>query len=103
MDLSTSEQAEILRTFEKGRRLYQLTNADGWNDLLDIMEAEVVKAEFRLMNSHDGSSNELLRDLRAHARAARSLFEQLQLRINAEIENSRQTIEFGTSFKNTNL
>jgi len=87
VNLDSGRQAEIMKSFERGRRLYQLVNSQGWTDFLDIAEAEVVKAEFRLMNVAAGSTSELVRDLLAHARAARSNFEQIQLRVNAEIES----------------
>lgn len=105
MDVEQQERIETLQTFEKGRRLFLLTKADGYQDLLDILEREVVKAEFRLMNVTAGASPELLRDLHAHARAARSIFEQLQLRIAAAIENGRQLPQLDTSldYQITNL
>lgn len=104
MDIERTEKAEILQSFEKGRRLFQLVNSEGWNDLLDILEAEVVKAEFRLMNLQAGASAELLRDLHAHARAARTIFEQLQLRVNAEIESGKESLQYSPiSYQTTNL
>lgn len=90
MDVETQEKLDSLQAFEQGRRLFLLTQTDGYSDLLDILEQEVVKAEFRLMNLTAGASSELLRDLHAHARAARSIFEQLQLRIASAIENGKQ-------------
>ena len=86
MNLEQTRQAEIMRAFEQGRRLYQLTHDPAYQDLLDILEAEVVKYEFRLLNLEAGTHTELLRDVLAHAKVARSIFEQLQLRINASIE-----------------
>lgn len=103
MNLEDVEKVEILRSFEKSRRLYQLTHSEGWADLLDILEAEVIKAEFRLMNLPAGSSAELLRDLHAHARAARTIFEQVQLRVNAEIESGRELANEPPSYQTTNL
>lgn len=103
MDIEQSEQADILKQFEKGRRLFLLRNSEGWNDLLDILEAEVTKAEYRLMNTPAGSATDLLRDLHAHARAARSIFEQLQLRVNAEVEQGKQIPQIVNTYQNNNL
>lgn len=98
------EQLDIFKTLERGRRLFQLRNSEGYADLLDMLEAEVVKAEFRLMNTPAGSSTELIRDLHAHARAARTIFEQLQLRLNAEIEHGKDaTLNSLNDYNNTNL
>ena len=98
------EQLEIFKTLERGRRLFQLRNSAGYGDLLDMLEAEVVKFEFRLMNTPAGSSTELVRDLLAHARAARTIFEQLQLRLNAEIEHGKDaTMEAVNDYNTTNL
>jgi hypothetical protein len=98
------EQLDIFKTLERGRRLFQLRNTEGYNDLLDMLEAEVVKSEYRLMNTPAGSSNDLLRDLHAHARAARTIFEQLQIRLNTEIEHGKSaTLEAVNDYKTTNL
>jgi len=85
MNLEQTRQQEIMHVFEKGARLYQLIHSTGYADLLDILEAEVVKFEFRLMNLPPGTENQLLRDTLSHARVSRSIFEQLQLRIQALI------------------
>lgn len=98
------EQLDIFKTFERGRRLFQLRNTAGYSDLLDIFEAEVVKWEFRLISRPQGATNELLRDLSCYATVARSLFEQLQLRLNAEIEQGKNsTMEAVNDYKTTNL
>lgn len=98
------EQLDIFKTFERGRRLFQLRNTAGYSDLLDMIEAEVVTSEFRLMNTPAGSSNDLLRDLHAHARASRTIFERLQIRLNAEIEQGKDsTLEAVNDYKTTNL
>ena len=86
MNLDHERQAEIMSAFEKGQRLYSLLHSPGYQDLLDILEAEVTKYEFRALNLKAGVSHNLLRDTIGHARTARSIFEQLQLRINASIE-----------------
>jgi hypothetical protein len=86
VNLDTARQAEIMSAFEKGIELYQLQHTAGYTTLLDILEAEVVKYEFRLMNLAPGSDVKLLNDTHSHARVARSIFEQLQLRIQAMID-----------------
>ena len=91
--LERQEQAEIFENFERGRKLYQLVNSEGYQVLLDIFEAEVIKYEFRLLNLPSGSTNEMVRDILAHAKVARSIFEQLQLRIHAEIESGLEVAQ----------
>jgi hypothetical protein len=86
VNLDQTRQTEIMTAFEQGVRLYQLVNNQGWNDVLDILEAEVIKYEFRLMNLAPGSDAKLLNDTHGHARVARSIFEQLQIRIQAAID-----------------
>lgn len=86
MSLDNSEQAEIMQNFERGQRLYQTTHTSGWADVLDVLEAEVDKAEFRLLNVAPGSDPKLVNDLLMSARAYRSLFEQLQLQVARRIE-----------------
>ena len=86
MNLDQAKQSEIMQAFEKGVRLYQLAHSPGYTDILDILEAEVVKYEFRLMSLSPGSDPRLLHDTHSHARVARSIFEQLQLRIQAAID-----------------
>lgn len=88
MDLERERQAEIMRVFEKGQRLYQLAHSPGYQDLLDILEAEAVKYEFRLLNLPAGTEEKLLRDVMAHAKVSRSILEQMQIRVNAQIEQS---------------
>lgn len=105
MELEQTEKLEVLKQFERGRRLFHLVRSDGWGDLLDIIEVEVIKSEYRLMNTVAGASNELLRDLHAHARAARSIFEQVQLRVNAAIESGKEVpqIDDALDYQTTNL
>ena len=86
MNLDQTKQAEIMAAFEKANKLYQLVNTPGWSEVLDILEAEVVKYEFRLLSLPAGSTRQLLDDTHSHARVARSIFEQLQLRIQAAID-----------------
>ena len=86
MNLDHERQAEIMSAFEKGQRLYSLLHSPGYQDLLDILEAEVTKYEFRALNLKAGVSHNLLRDTIGHARTARSIFEQMQLRVNAAID-----------------
>lgn len=90
MNLEQQEKAEMLRDFERGRRLFITTHSEGWNDVLDLLEAEVIASEFRLINQPAGASDELLRDLHSHARAARTIFERFQLRIAAQIESGKE-------------
>jgi hypothetical protein len=75
-----------MKVFETGRRLYQLTHNAGWQDVLDILEAEAVKYEYRLLNLAPDASETLLRGVQAHAQVARSIMEQLQLRIASLVE-----------------
>lgn len=86
MNLDQERQQEIMSSFEKGARLYQLSISDGYKDLLDLLEAEVVEYEFRLMNLPPGTDNKLLNDTHSHARVARSIFEQIQIRIQAAVQ-----------------
>jgi hypothetical protein len=88
LNLDQERQQEIMSAFERGSRLYQLSISDGYKDLLDLFEDEVVLYEFRLMNLAPGTDPQLLRDTHSHARVARSLFEQLQLRIQAAVQNA---------------
>jgi hypothetical protein len=89
--ISVDHQRDILRSFERGRRLFILTHNEGWQDVLDIMEAEVVASEFRLMNVPAGSTSDLVRDLLMDARARRAMFERTQLKILADIEQGKKT------------
>lgn len=82
------QQRELLRELERGHRIAQLLKAPGYADLLQILEDEVAKSEFRLINLPPGSSIELLRDLHIAARVSRSLLEQLQLRLHGIVEAS---------------
>jgi hypothetical protein len=86
VNLEQERQQEIMSAFEKGARLYQLTVNDGYKDLLDLLEAEVIEYEFRLMNLPPGTDAQLLRDTHSHARVARSIFEQIQIRIQAAVQ-----------------
>lgn len=86
MNLDQQQQVEIMSAFEKGARLYQLTVHDGYKDLLDLLEAEVIEYEFRLMNLPPGTKPKLLNDTHSHARVARSIFEQIQIRIQAAVQ-----------------
>lgn len=86
MNLDQERQQEIMSAFERGSRLYQLSVSDGYKDLLDLLEAEVIEYEFRLMNLPPGTDNKLLNDTHSHARVARSIFEQIQLRIQAAVQ-----------------
>ena len=86
MNLDQERQQEIMSAFEKGARLYHLTVHDGYKDLLDLLEAEVIEYKFRLMNLPPGTDAQLLRDTHSHARVARSLFEQIQIRIQAAVQ-----------------
>jgi hypothetical protein len=88
--ISVEEQAEVLKSFERGRRLYIVTHSDGWKDVLDIFEDEVVKSEFRLMNATADNEDYLVRNLQISARERRSMFERIQLRILAEIEQGKK-------------
>jgi hypothetical protein len=81
--INEETQQAIMKEFDRGHRVAQLLISPGYSDLIQVMEAEVVKAEFRLMNAPAGSSSMLLRDLRSEARAKRSFFEQTQLRLKA--------------------
>jgi hypothetical protein len=93
-----------MRVFERSQRLYQLAHSTGFQDLLDILEAEVVKYEFRLLNLQAGTDDTLLRDVMAHAKVARSIFEQLQIRINGAIEQGIEvTTQQGSHADNYNL
>ena len=97
MNLEQAREAEIMRIFERSQRLYQLAHSPGYQDILDILEAEVVKYEFRLLNLQAGTDDTLLRDVMAHAKVARSIFEQLQIRINSLIEQGIDVTTSGVS------
>lgn len=104
MSLETEEQQEILSAFERGHRLHQVRNAQGWQDLLDIFEEEVVKWEFRLLNTPSGVSEAMLRDLRAEAKVSRAMMERVQLRVQAAIDASVQVAEASPiDYQTTNL
>lgn len=104
MTLEREEQQEILSAFERGHRLYQVRNAEGWQDLLDIFEAEVVKWEHRLLNIPSGSTEALLRDLHAEAKVSRAMFERIQMAVNAAIDDSIKVAESSPiDYNTTNL
>lgn len=90
--LDHTREAEIMKTFERGQRLYGLTNSQGYQDLLDILEAEIDLYEYRLLNLPPGTDDLLLRDTLGHARVARSIFEQLQIKINTYIEMGQTAV-----------
>lgn len=105
MTLEQEEQQEILSAFERGHKLHLLRIQPGWQDLLDIMEAEVVKWELRLLNTPSGESEAMLRDLHAEAKVSRAMFERIQLRVQAAVDASVQVAATASpiDYKTTNL
>lgn len=88
----TAEESAVIREFERGRRLREVTQLPGWQDVLDIMEERVVQAEYNLMN-YNGVDKEELAALHRRARAYNELFLRTQQEIAAAIEVSRQIPE----------
>lgn len=86
----TPEEQDILKDFERGRRLHTLTSSESWPDVLDILETLAQQAEFNLINLRAGQDPLLLRDLHTHARAARTILEQFQIRVSDIIERGRE-------------
>jgi hypothetical protein len=104
MTLEREEQQEILSAFERGHRLHQTRSTQGWQDVLDLMEEEVVKWEHRLLNTPSGESEAMLRDLHAEAKVSRAMMERIQIRIQAAIDASVQLVEASPiDYKTTNL
>lgn len=85
-------EKELIAEFEKGHRITQLIHSAGYADLLDIFEQEVIENEFRLMNAPLGTDNILLRDLHVAARVSRSIFERIQLRLQAATQASLEAL-----------
>jgi hypothetical protein len=84
------EQKEIIKQFEDGRLLQDTLNTPGWQLILDIMEEDVAKAEFQLMN-YNGSDPDDLVALHRRARDKREFFQEIQHRIATRIEAAIRT------------
>lgn len=89
----TPQEKEAIQILERGARLYRLVSSEGWDDLMDVMEAQVVSAEFKLINLPAGVRTQVLRDVQSYAKAWRSIFEQTQLRVNSLIEAAQAEAE----------
>jgi hypothetical protein len=87
------EELDILQTFEKGRRLREVTFLSGWQDVLDILEQQVIEAEFALIN-YAGSDKDAIALLQRAARAKRQMFEKTQTKIAAAISAANEIPEF---------
>lgn len=77
---------ELLREFEKAHSIAQLLAHPGYKYLLEIMQKEMEKDEYNLMNLPPGTDSGLIRDLHLAARISRSKFEQLVLKLNSALD-----------------
>lgn len=84
-DRLTDSEKEIIRQFEDGRLLQEIIRSQGWQLVLDIMETQVKRTEFQLMN-YDGADKEVLTALHRRARTTREFFESVQKQIAARVE-----------------
>lgn len=83
----SKQEIELLQTYEQGRVLRELVRDPGWQVILDLMEKEVAKAEFQLIN-YNGTDKEVTFALQKRARAMREFFQQIQHAINARISEA---------------
>jgi hypothetical protein len=82
---TTLEQVQVKADYEKGLRLQDTLHSAGWPDVLDIMEKEVIQAEFALMN-YNGTDDAALFSLHRRARTMREFFQQTQRKIIAAVD-----------------
>lgn len=81
---------ESLRAVELQRRLVETTSTAGWQDVLDIAEKLVEKAETDLI-AYTGTDREQLAQLHAKAVAARTFFHTFQTAIVVAVEGATKT------------
>ncbi len=91
MDLNN--QREMMKEFERAHAIVQLLQHPGYQYLLDIMEAEVVRDEKRLLEVNASVPDHVLRNIQIAAQLSRSKFERLQLQLNAAVETVAQQLE----------
>lgn len=82
---TTLEEVQVKADYEKGLRLQNTLHSAGWADVLDIMEKEVVQAEFALMN-YNGTDTAALFSLHRRARTMREFFQQTQRKIVSAVD-----------------
>ncbi len=74
---------------EYGRALTETIKSEGWPLILNIMENMVIQAEADLIEYRGSEVNSLL-SLQKRALAYRTLYQNLQVKVKAEIEHAAQ-------------
>jgi len=86
---SNPQDKELIKLFERGKYLYDLTFSPGWNVVLDTMEVIVEQAEADLFNS-TSSDPLVIVAYQKRANAYRAFFHRFQLDVNEAIRVARE-------------
>lgn len=89
MEQQTQQDNELLKLFERGKFLYDLTFSPGWDVLLDMMESIVAEAEANLFNS-TSSDPQVIVAYQKRANAYRAFFHRFQLDVNEAIRVAKE-------------
>ena len=89
MELNNQQDKELIKLFERGKYLYDLTFSPGWDVLLDMMETIVAEAEANLFNS-TSSEPQVIVAYQKRANAYRAFFHRFQLDVNEAIRVARE-------------
>lgn len=87
----SQEERDVLKAFEEGRLVREVTQCPGWQLILDMLESRVKKAEFHLMNC-DSADPLMIGALHRRARAFRELFQDIQLDVTRSISAERDAV-----------
>lgn len=89
MEPSNPQDKELIKLFERGKYLYDLTFSPGWDVVLDMMEKIVEQAEADLFNS-TSSDPQVIVAYQKRANAYRAFFHRFQLDVNEAIRVARE-------------
>ena len=89
MEPSNPQDKELIKLFERGKYLYDLTFSPGWDVLLDMMESIVAESEANLFNSIS-TDPQVIVAYQKRANAYRAFFHRFQLDVNEAIRVARE-------------